>query len=280
MSAPKAILPARSAEASGGRNANAATISSAARPVLNRKNFTPASRETKTSVKAMPIAKCARKRNRTSLLQPLVDLRPVDDIPPRVDVVGPAILILEVVRVLPDVDAEDGLLAVHHRVVLVRRALDDELAAVVDHPRPPAAEPSDRGRLQLLLQLVEAAERAVDRVGNRARRRAAGVRPHDLPEHRVVQMAAAVVAHGGTNRFGHAVDALDEVLEALRRKLRGLFNGSVEVRHVRVVVLAVMNLHRLLVDVRFERVARVRKWRKCVSHRASNEMAGLTACTT
>src|SRR5882724_3741920 len=37
----------------------------AARPALNRKNFTPASRETKASVNAMPTPRCARNRNRT-----------------------------------------------------------------------------------------------------------------------------------------------------------------------------------------------------------------------
>src|SRR5258706_14302138 len=37
----------------------------AASPALNRKNFTPASREPKTSVKAMPTPRCARNRNRT-----------------------------------------------------------------------------------------------------------------------------------------------------------------------------------------------------------------------
>src|SRR5436190_2176248 len=37
----------------------------AASPVLKRKNFTPASRETKTSVNAMPTPRCARKRKRT-----------------------------------------------------------------------------------------------------------------------------------------------------------------------------------------------------------------------
>src|SRR5690349_1164479 len=134
-----------------------------------------------------------------ALSESLVNLRPVDDVPPRVDVVGPAVLILEVVRVFPDVDAEDGLLAVHHRVVLIRRAFDHELAAVVDDPRPAAAKPSDRGGFELLLELVEAAERAVERVGDRPRRSAAGFRRHDLPEHRMIQMAAAVVPHRGPN---------------------------------------------------------------------------------
>src|SRR5712692_3338916 len=112
----------------------------AARPTLKRKNFTPASRETKTSVKAMPTPRCARKRNRTverdmgrrgwrgflpflpaRSAKALVDLRPVDDVPPGVDVVGTAVLILQIVGVLPHVDAEHDLLPFHQRAVLVRR---------------------------------------------------------------------------------------------------------------------------------------------------------------
>src|SRR6266487_7080604 len=49
----------------GGRKASATAIRIAASPALNRKNFTPASRDTRTSVKAIPIPRCARKRKRT-----------------------------------------------------------------------------------------------------------------------------------------------------------------------------------------------------------------------
>src|SRR5206468_1236288 len=75
----------------------------AASPALKRKNFTPASRETKTSVKMIPRARWLRKRKRTTLpgCESLVDLRPVDDVPPRVDIVGTAVLVLQIVRVLP-----------------------------------------------------------------------------------------------------------------------------------------------------------------------------------
>src|SRR5262245_38331113 len=51
--------------------------------------------------------------------QTFVDFRPVDDVPPRVDVVRPPVLILQIVGVLPDVDAEHDLLAVHQRAVLI-----------------------------------------------------------------------------------------------------------------------------------------------------------------
>ena len=47
------------------RNASATTSRIAASPALKRKNFTPASRETNTSVKTMPTPRWARKRKRT-----------------------------------------------------------------------------------------------------------------------------------------------------------------------------------------------------------------------
>src|SRR5439155_7537568 len=40
-----------------------------------------------------------------------VDLVPVDDVPERLDVLGPPVLVLEVVGVLPHVQAEDGRVA-------------------------------------------------------------------------------------------------------------------------------------------------------------------------
>src|SRR5581483_5473902 len=94
-------------------------------------------------------------------LEPFVHFAPVDHIPPRVNVIGPAILVLQVVRVFPHVDAEHDLLVLHQRAVLVRGALDGDFAAVVDDPRPAAAEAADRGLLEFLFELVEAAERRV-----------------------------------------------------------------------------------------------------------------------
>src|SRR5471032_2094107 len=286
------------------RNASAMPSSTAARPPLKRKNFTPASLSTNRSVNAIPTPRCARKKKRTverdmrvggwgrwdglgrwvgwvsptsptcltcptrpkRSAEPLIDLGPVDDVPPGIEVVGTAVLLLQVVGVFPDVDAEHDFLPFHQRAVLVRRALNRELAALIDDPGPAAAEAADAGLLQLFLELVEAAERSGDRVRDFSGRRAARVRAHHLPEHRVVGVAAAVVAHRGADVFGHGVDALQQILDALRLQLGMLVERGVQIRHVGLVVLAVMNLHRRLVDVGFERVGRVRKRRKCVSH--------------
>src|SRR6187200_1138278 len=70
----------------------------------------------------------------------LGDGRPADDVPPAVEVLLAAVLVLEVVGVLPDVDAENRRIAVHERRVLVRSRDDGEARAVVDEPRPARAE--------------------------------------------------------------------------------------------------------------------------------------------
>src|SRR5580693_1352530 len=122
-----------------GRKANATAINAAASPALKRKNFTPASRETTTSVKMMPRPRCVRKRNRIKTsTESLVDLVPVHHIPPGADVVGAPVLIFEVVGVLPHVDPEHGLLPFHQRAVLVGGALDHQLSTMIDDPGPSA----------------------------------------------------------------------------------------------------------------------------------------------
>ena len=83
-------------------------------------------------------------------------------------------------------------------------------------------------------------------------------------------MPAAVVADRRANVLGDAVDPAQQILDALRLQRGMLFESGVQIRDVRVVMLPVMNLHRLLVDVRFERIRRVRKRWKRVSHRTSS----------
>ena len=91
-----------------------------------------------------------------------------------------------------------------------------------------------------------------------AGRRAAFSGAHDLPEHRVIDVAAAVVAHGRSDVLGHARQRLDQVLRTLSLQRGMLLERGVEVVHVGRVMFAVVNLHRLRVDVRLERCGVVR----------------------
>ena len=114
----------------------------------------------------------------------------------------------------------------------------------------------------------------VDRVGDLARRRAAGVGRHPRPEHAVVPVPAAVVAHRGADVFGNAVDAAAQIVDALALQLGMLLERGVQVGDVRLMMLPVMDLHRLRVDVRLERGEVVWELGQFVRH-ASSSASGL-----
>src|SRR5205085_9000869 len=98
------------------------------------------------------------------------DLVPVDDVPPGGEVVGPPVLVLEVVGVLPHVDPEERhvVVGLEDRAVLVRSRVHGEPGAVPDEPAPAGAEALHAGLVHELLQRVEGVEGARDRVGQRA----------------------------------------------------------------------------------------------------------------
>ena len=72
---------------------------------------------------------------------------------------------------------------------------------------------------------------------------------------RVVRVAAAVVAD--RRRMSSGTLLMSQQFFDVLRELGMLVERRVQVGHVRLVVLAVMDLHRLGVDVRLERVESV-----------------------
>lgn len=83
---------------------------------------------------------------------------PVDDIPNVVDIGGLAIEILEVVCVLPHVDAKERCVA-HHDGLLVGERDDAQLtrAGLLDKPAPTATLDTQQGSAKGLFEVVEAA---------------------------------------------------------------------------------------------------------------------------
>src|ERR1044072_531852 len=73
-------------------------------------------------------------------IEAVFDFFPVDHVPPGGEVIRPAVLILQVVSVLPDVATEDHVLAFHDGVVLVGGGSDLHTGAVLDQPCPAGAE--------------------------------------------------------------------------------------------------------------------------------------------
>jgi hypothetical protein len=81
----------------------------------------------------------------------------------------------------------------------------------------------------------------------------------------VVRVAAGVVADRGLLVRGERLEVAQHVLDGAVRPL-GPLERLVRVVHVRLVVLAVVDLHRARVDVRLEGVVRVRQVGQCESH--------------
>jgi hypothetical protein len=146
----------------------------------------------------------------------------------------------------------------------------DTLPVVRNQPDPAAAEAARACLAPLGLEVVVAPERGVDRIGGFARWRAASVGRHPRPEHAVVPMPAAVVANRRANGFWNAVDAPAQILDALALQLGRLLERGIQVGDVRLVMLSVMDLHRLRVDVRLERGEVVWELWQFVSHSSSS----------
>src|SRR5262245_22604824 len=81
----------------------------------------------------------------------------------------------------------------------------------------------------------------------------------------MVSVATAVIADGCPDVLGNLFNVATEVFDALLGKAF-TFQSGVKIRHVRIVVLVVMDLHRLGVDVWLQRIVGVGQWRKCIGH--------------
>src|ERR1700686_575511 len=94
----------------------------------------------------------------------LPDSLPVQNVPPRLEIVGAAVLIVEIIGVLPHIAAEQGMLAVHHWTVLVRTGLERQSAVLVDRDKGPArTEQFQAIGVEIAPQFFDPAEVAVDR---------------------------------------------------------------------------------------------------------------------
>src|SRR3989304_8763935 len=103
-----------------------------------------------------------RRDLRLGLREVVRDLRPIDGVPPRLDVLGASVLILQVIGVLPDVEAEDRLAAVYDGIVLVCARFDGEFSATDQQPRPTGPESRCRGLSKCFFEIPEAAKRIFD----------------------------------------------------------------------------------------------------------------------
>ncbi len=106
--------------------------------------------------------------------------------------------------------------------------------------------------LNCFLNSFEGAEVLLDLVADGAGGLAAAVRLHDLPEHAVVHVAAAVVAHHGADILGNGGEIFEQVFRGVLAQVGVLLDCAIELADVGGVVLVVMQLHGGFVDVWLE----------------------------
>src|SRR5690606_25257096 len=70
----------------------------------------------------------------------LIDKLPVDHVPQSADIVGSLVLILQIISVLPNIDARQRDHAHRYRIILIGRADDLEFSVAHGEPGPTAAE--------------------------------------------------------------------------------------------------------------------------------------------
>ncbi len=186
------------------------------------------------------------------LFEAFVDFVPVDDVPPCGEIFRTAVLVFQVIGVLPDIVAEDGVVSLRERGILVGGGDDLQLAAVQNEPAPSGAELLCRGFVELLLKGLEIAEVLLDLLADFAGGFTSALRLHNLPEHGVVDVAAAVVADRGADIFWNIIQVAKQVFGRMLRQVRVLFDGSIQVGDIGLMMLVMVELHGRFINVWFE----------------------------
>ena len=174
---------------------------------------------------------------------------------------------------LPDVETDErGAAAAtgrftHDGAVLIRGAGHGESAVGLDdEPGPAGAEAGQGSIFESLLEGVEGAEGAVDRGGEIAGGGSARVGAENAPEKGMVGVTAAVVADRVADALRHGAEVGDQLVNGLAFEIGIALERLVEVGDVGSVVFAMMDFHRLRVDVGFESVQCVGEGGEFVCH--------------
>ena len=208
-------------------------------------------------------------RPRSAEFVPLRDDIPVDDAPQGLEVVGAAVLVVEVVGVLPDVEGQEGLQAADDGIEGAGLLGDVQGAGLVGaQPHPAGPEEPGALGLEFGLECLERAPLLRDLRGQRAGRalRACPGRAELRKVHVVVQDLAGVVENGRgrpcrtgrLDRRGREHNLLK--WQALKA---GAGNQSVQVGYISGKVLAVVEFQRTGADHRLQRIQRIGQVNQC-----------------
>lgn len=193
---------------------------------------------------------------------------PVDDVPECFDVGGALVLIVKIIGMFPDIEAEDGRAAAaaevgaHERVILVGGGADGEGAiGFFAEPCPAGTETGCAGFSKGFFKSIKGAEGLVDGSGEFTRWCFGAAGSDDLPEKAMIHMTAAVVADSGADVFRNGTEIGNQLESGFRFKVGFSSDRRIEVGDIGLVVSAVMDFHRESINVRLKRVQCVAKFR-------------------
>lgn len=132
-------------------------------------------------------------------------LRPIDYRPDGFEVIGAAVLIVEIIGVFPDVDAKDwgafdsGDCFAHQGVILICGGADFEFSVAEIQPSPTGTEATEASGVDFFFELIDIAEGSGDGFGEFADGFGVGVCGEEFPEERVIDVTATVIADGGAD---------------------------------------------------------------------------------
>ena len=168
--------------------------------------------------------------------------------------VGTTILVIQIVGMLPYVEGEQGREARTEWIAAVGFLRDVQFAILVGRePGPSRAEEAGGGCCKFFLEVVEAAEVAADGVGQGTFRFVTGRRGGELEEvERVVQYLSGIVEHGAVGGSSH--DFFERFAFESRTR-----HEVVQVVHIGLQMLPVVEVDSGLTDYRFQCVVGIRK---------------------
>src|SRR6266478_2344527 len=112
-----------------------------------------------------------------------LNLIPLYDVPIRLQIIGPPILVKQIVRVLPYIDTKNRFETITYWIVLIGCGSNFEFALLIqDEPRPAATKAPSSRCLKFLLELIEAAEGGINGVSQLTRWRSSGIWTQNFPK--------------------------------------------------------------------------------------------------
>src|SRR5260370_6442985 len=138
------------------------------------------------------------------------DIVPINRVPKRGDILRPAILMLQVVRVLPNIDSKNRcffFILFRDLVILIWCWRDLQIFTIHDQPSPTAPKKLGRRFAKLLLKIGEAPKSRVNCLREIAGGFTAVVLLQELPEQGVIEMTSGIVADRCSDVFRKCIQA-------------------------------------------------------------------------